>query len=434
MFDTSVSSSPFHVYSLPIPALFPNPRLNMAAHLVLSKIASRGRDKVAISAQWGRDTLSKVMIDSTRKWVWDIVRDGLVQNNVVHEDSHYIPGLRAKTYSLTPEYMYVPTRVITSPHITWKPRDTTSHRSANGVGSVPSWAMESLTSAALDVPRLVHDLVVSRGVPTELAGQLGRTGSRFVTADFNAICDAIHEYAGAMADWQDSRDLTPVWQCWVDGDTWAHRDPSGNRLHTPITNMARKHRKYLYSVNEPVDTRYVEIDAVNSQVIFVASLALRDLRSRDATSFADTAYAGQFYEVTFRAVHNRDMLLHERDAWKTSVMATWLYATPQVQANSKEGRAIGALWPNVHTWLLERKKRDGVAAVPCDMQRLEASIWVDNLIPRLGEARITVWTVHDCVIVPERAASTARELITSAYTAANIVAPVLRTTQLSEIG
>lgn len=452
MFDTSVSIAPFYVYSLPIPPIFDDPRLNAAAQVVLSKVAIRGRERVAIGAQWGRATFSKITRNGAREWVWDAVRSGLLEKGVLVEHAHYVPGFKSKAYSLSPEYMYVPTRVIESPHITWKAPSAPASGHAATSPALPTklapavnvhpWASESLQRVALDVPRLVRDMLLARGVPTKLADELSQgtgtaseatTEKRFATADFNTICDAIAAHAGPMADWEDSRDLTPVWQCWVDGNTWLYRDPAGQRLHTPITNMARKHRKYLYAVSEPAGTRYVEIDAVNSQVLFVAALVAKemsaaDIVAGDAADFAYTARMGLFYERSFTAVYGRTPTIAERDAWKATVMSTWLYATPQVQANSKEGAAIGALWPSVHTWLLARKRRDGVAAVPCEMQRLEASIWIDQLIPLLAAREIVAWTIHDCVIVPEHAEETVRELIWQAYEAAQVPAPILRTT------
>lgn len=389
--------------------LFDDPRLSSAAVDVVDRLGDRdpGDPGVSINKVWATDRYGKIGPRGKQQLVWSVVKDGLIDRGVVEAGRSYVPGQRAKRYKLTEEWAQKPK--VRRPAPISSPR----HK-GDGARPVPPWARYCLDMAKCDLSRAVYDHMVSYGVDTETARELS------LEPDFNAIVSALAKSTDPQTCAVASREMVPLWRWQVDGVTWAFRDERGHRLHTPVTNLPSMWRPYLRFGGKAQSPGLVEIDAVNSQMVFAAALAVDALGTPDARAFADCCGAGLFYETTFSACYGRAPSPAERESWKRKIMGAWLYADIHVQRNSKEAAAVRSLWPSVDRWILERKVSEGESAVPCDMQQREAAIWVDRLIPALAERSIPVWTVHDCAIVPAEHAAIAEAEIRALYAAAGI--------------
>lgn len=399
----NLASPESHVY---IPAgadtLFTEARLNACAVDIVNRIGSE--QGATIDRGWACSYYGQIGERGKQQWVWYTVRESLIDRGVMEAGRSYIPGARAKRYKLTAEWAAKPKKRYPAP------ADETREQ-REGARPVPSWAAACLHAARFDLAAACSTLMLAAGVEGDKARELS------AALDFNAIGEEIERAAGTAHAAQATDRMATLWRWRVDGNAWAFRDPSGHRLHTPITNLHRPLRAHLDFGALASSPALVEIDARNSQVVFLAAIAVRELGTADARAFAAVCYSGRFYEESFAAVYGREPSAAERDAWKAKVMGAWLYAEAHVQKNSKEGQAIGALWPNVHTWILERKRAGGVAALPCDMQRTEAGLWIDRLVPALEAARVPVFTIHDCAIVPADATDTALTIVRGLYSA-----------------
>jgi hypothetical protein len=353
--------------------------------------------------------------------VWHVVRDGLIAAGVIERTGTHIAGVRSQRYTLTDAWSDRPR--VRVPGTVREPGDR------EGAAPVPGWGMSCLYAATFDLPAMLVAELTDAGVGEDKARELAGA------PDYNAIVSAVRSAGGAELATTVSSRLTTLWRWRVDGRPWGFRDRSGLRLHTPITNLAKRWRRYLgFGPLTPDGIGgLVCIDAKNSQPGILAMLAARERPTADALHMQQVCAEGKFYEVTFHAVHGRWPTPAEREDWKETVMSTWLYADGVCQLKSREGKALAALWPTVHQWMLDQKlgcKRgdDGELTfnytrdLPCKMQQAEAELWIDALIPRLEAERIPVFTVHDSAIVADVHAARTLEIIEELYAARGILA------------
>lgn len=257
------------------------------------------------------------------------------------------------------------------------------------------------------------------------------------------------------------------------------RDKFAGRLHSPVTNLSKDLRGFLtFGALASDDGGLVKIDGVNAQVVFLADVVRREIHTcpeamrieqeiaagtypdpnaRGLADFARTCGEGLFYETTHVAVYGHEpsrtkmveyrekrktkhpvtgwftiKLMSERDAWKKRIMGGYLFSRFVVQDSSDEGIAINKLWPSVGAFMRAHKSAyldgDGVfhcedtSRLPQRMQRAEAAIWIDALMPALGEERIPVFTIHDAVLVPAAQAARTLEIIEALYAARGLAA------------
>lgn len=418
--DTVTDSNP-HIYipagadSLPL-----DPVAIAAACDLIDRVARRPTG-VAIHAadaqkRYGRPGKHK----GPRRYLFDVVCESLIGAGVVETDGGYKVKSHAKEYRLTEQWHN--RRRVRAPAIYRKPAER-----GEGARPVPPWLRYCAESASYDMEGSHLYMLGDVGVDAATGRQLtdaccfGEDPDGGHTAGFNAIGEEIERVAPALGSIVGDR-MSSLWRWRVDRVSWAYRDPSGFRLHTPITNMAHELRPFLGFGRLSADTELWEIDAKNSQPVILATLAVQALDTPDARQLAEICAAGQFYEETYLAVYGRYPTKLEREAWKPKIMQTWLYGTVAAQNGSKEGKALARHWPTVHQWIIDKKKAGGVSALPCEMQAAESSIWIDALAPELERRRIPVFTVHDCVIVPASAVDDAHAAVAQVYADAGIVA------------
>jgi hypothetical protein len=344
-----------------------------------------------------------------------------------------MPGVRAKRFKLSDDWASRPRRRYPAE---MGPRQYKARENDETL-PIPAWAMSCLHAATFDLEGAVTEILLCAGVDKDTADALA------AECDFNKIADAIRAHTNEVYEGKATERMVALWRWQVDHQTWARRDQSGHRLHTaisslannenpktkrgaPVDNSGKKHaglRQFLsLGPLGDDDGALVEIDAVNSQMVFVAKLAVDELGTDDAREFAEVCYGGRFYEESFFTVKGRYPTHEERKAWKGSVMGAWLYGEMNAQQFSKTGVALAARWPSVHGMIFGTKKEHDTAELPCRMQQLEAALWIDQLVPALAAAKVPMLTVHDCVIVPASKAATARKIIEDIYEKAGMTA------------
>lgn len=260
--------------------------------------------------------------------------------------------------------------------------------------------------ATLDL-RSVLAAIKTATAPPETLADIEEDRDKDDTRDVQVI-------ARAQAD---SR-VRMLWSWRVRGRVRCHRDPSGYRLHTPITRLPRELRPFLSFKGEPL----VGIDCKNSQMCLLARAALRETKgSAHAVNFADVCAAGRFYEESFHAVHGRYPTPRERQAWKSRVMAIWLYARSGCMKYEQSAQLLALRWPSVHVWMWSQKF-NGPRDLPCRMQREESAIWIDQLGPELERIGCPGVTAHDSVFVPVSREAEVRAVLERLYAAEGVQA------------
>ena len=336
-----------------------------------------------------------------QSYVWDKVRDELEAQRIIAQTSGYVVKLRAKKYALELSWRNRPRLRVENPIGPRYPRES------NCPIPTPIWLEDHIAGAQIDTIAATRFLLHEVGADTTTAQALAEHG------DFNEIGRAVRAHAGLVAAHAVTDRLVPMYRWQRDGHTWTTRDPNGWRVHTPISNLPAELRPFLRfgAVAEPL----AEIDATNSQAVFLAAVAHRELACTETEEFADICGRGQFYEETYRVVYGVYPTREQRSGWKERIFETWLYANLGCQVGSPIGRSIGARFPTIHKWMGDIKRANGTAHLPCAMQRAEAHLWIDTLVPRLEMHGIPAFTVHDCIIVPESASRVSLGLIEALY-------------------
>lgn len=192
--------------------------------------------------------------------------------------------------------------------------------------------------------------------------------------------------------------LKYIWRWQVDGRQWAHRDSSGHRLHNVLASLSKDMRRFVSF--DGVDEELVVIDAKNSQMSILASMALKKLGPKgDIVDVVEHCAAGTFYEWTFELAYGcapKDK--DERNRHKKAVMSSCVYRESEKMEQSDLGQALAEALP-VFTGFLVDEKTD-TSILPCRAQQIEASIWLDQLAPELAARRIPALPIHDSVVVP----------------------------------
>ena len=428
--DSLTDSTPHLYYPAGADALLPaDPLSNAAAKDLISWVGTRAAGVPILSekaqARYGRPGKR-----GPRVPLYNTVRDTLIGTGVIETDGSYKKHTRAKQYRLTAPWQG--RRRVRAPAIF---RDDGERK--EGARPVPAWLEYNVKSAAYDIGAAHLYLLADVGVDPARALELV-DACAFPAGDsagFNAIGEEIERVTRARyaalpeGDLREgvikglmtvvNERLMSLWRWRVDHESWAYRDPSGYRLHTPITNMAHELRPFLGFGVLSDETELWEIDAKNSQPLLLATLAARELKTHDANDLAAICARGEFWEETYCAVHGRLPTPAERERWKPHLMATWLYG-PVDAMNGKEGKALKKNWPSVHDWIRARKMLSGVDALPCDMQAEESKLWIDTLGPELERLHIPVFTVHDAAIVPASKVDATLAAVRAIYAAAGI--------------
>ncbi|WP_434417769.1 hypothetical protein [Nannocystis pusilla] len=378
-------------------------------HLI-DKIARRSGEEdegARIHAEESRRRYGRIGPD--KRWIFDIIRVDLVSRGIIRctrwadKDRN-----QSRMYKLTAEWRDRPRRQYPTPIERETPRRPDTRET-------PPWARYCVEIATFDLAGMLREIMTFAGVSADKALELS------AALNFNAIADEIERVAGSAAAVAATEHMAQVWRWRIDGQCKIGRDPNGERLHTPVTNLGGVWRAHLGF--RGVDG-LVCIDARNSQMPLVASRAVADLGNaadESTRDFVSVCAAGGFYEETYRECNGRPFADEgEREAWKSQIMKDWFYCSATHQARTAAGRVLAKRWPQIHAWLLAYKRAHGVTALPCAMQKWEASLWIDQLVPALAARSIPVLTVHDSVLVPADREAEVMELIKSIYATAEI--------------
>lgn len=357
-----------------------------------------------------------------RQFVFDVVRTGLTSQGVIETDGGYRAPNKAKgiegkcrRYRLSDEWA---SRPIVRVPAAYEFQD----RDRESALPVPRWSTYCDALVTFDLPGAHLWLMLDAGVSEDEARSIvdacdfprgSRDGVGLVGAAVRRVAPQLvretNSRVAHMWKWRVDRALRPP-----------SRDPSGHRLHTPVSNLAKDLRAFVGLDSKAAGPLY-EIDARNSQPAILAALAVSELGTADALHLASICAEGNFYEETHEIVKGRGFISDaERELWKETMFASWVYGDLEDMDN-RACKALARAFPTVDAWIRKHKEK-GTAALPCAMQRKEAAIWIDGLAPLLESRDIRAVTIHDSVLVSEADRDTVHALLRGLYSDAGIAA------------
>lgn len=308
-----------------------------------------------------------------RPRTWAVIRQDLLDRGIIEietsetSDASYSPGKSSMQYRLTRPWRRAPLaeRVVVQDDLPPDPPRQTSSVDGSALVS-PAWYVRCLETVDFDLDGACDYLLAWAGAgnPAE------RTYDGLVAAILASSPPdwAVAEAAAEREDGDERTDaeivrdsvlsqLAHVWRWRVDR-RWSrrhvgacYRDARGHRLHSPITSLAGRLRRFLSFGGAPL----AGIDAKNSQMTILAAACKQvHPNAADVREFAAVCEGGRFYEEAWRTAHEVDCdpTRIERQKWKSSIMGVFLYAKNKVQSHAEVALRLAARWPTLQGWVL----------------------------------------------------------------------------------
>lgn len=428
---------------------------------------ANGGEWLHMNAVDNRERYGRPMIGGRRHWTWDLVTVDLYRRGIIEleksatSNATYVPEACSMGYRLAPRWRdVVGVELVERPAALWVPEPVADppRREDGSLVEVSSWADHCIRTVEFDLAAAQRLVLRTYGADVP---------ERFDFASLQAAIMASTAPADVLADCEDKRRVRPIgedptkptwergrlmdkngeWvedkrsrrddrpvediargcaiarlkglQRWrVEGVCRVKRDPSGWRLHSPVTRLASELRQFLSYNGEPL----VGIDCRNSQMTLLAKFALEQSNGApDAVDFYEVCGRGHFYEEAHHTVYGHYPTPEERKVFKPKSMGGWLYAHRGVQRNADLALKLAERWPSVHAAMLAAKA-NRTRDLPCLMQRREATLWIDTLLPMLERIGCPGVTAHDSVYVPVSRRDEVLTIVRSIYAVAGIKA------------
>ena len=217
------------------------------------------------------------------------------------------------------------------------------------------------------------------------------------------------------------------------------KDESGHRFHSPWTNTNSVVRSAITINNEDV----VELDLKNSQFFFLANLANTEvisllesewhhllplteiqsiyadlMQNDDFVDFLQLAREGRLYEE-----FQTRLKIRERHTAKEMVIRYMFSNSGQFRWDERRFRRAG--FPS----LVEFRNRlnfDGLKTIPTMLQRIEAYVIIDCIVPRIYERDLApIVTVHDSIICRRSVSNNVRGIMLDVFDELGFSEPII---------
>lgn len=166
------------------------------------------------------------------------------------------------------------------------------------------------------------------------------------------------------------------------------RGRSVNRLFSPWTSAPRELRKACFLANESI----VSFDLQASQPTLIGLLAGDDAFSQACLNDELYGHIGTVYSV-------------EREEAKR-IFLSYIYG-PNRKPTARNKQAlfvqqyVAERFPNTHAFVWRSKERD-YSAFACQLQNMEAQIFVEGILAEMKQKGVPALTVHDSLSVTEK--------------------------------
>lgn len=190
----------------------------------------------------------------------------------------------------------------------------------------------------------------------------------------------------------------------IQGNLYARRNDTNNRLDTNFTNMPKEIRKLVRDLNG-----LSEIDMVNSQPTILSNMMKMDSEFEmnsdpDVSHYHLLCNTGKLYEFM-----QDYWKLDDRDDVKPLIYRV-MFSNPKYMDWPQEG--FDKNFHGVFQYIQDKKlNSNSWKNFAVSLQKLESEIWLDTIKPVLNDNDIIHTTVHDSVIVSDDQLELSTELI-----------------------
>lgn len=198
-------------------------------------------------------------------------------------------------------------------------------------------------------------------------------------------------------------------------------DNTAGRVHNNITNMSKMLRPFLRHEN----SRLIEIDIANSQPFLFNILInsyMKDHRESITDIYNNLSYVtdleiyknltskGEFYEYLMSEL----AITEQREAFKIRFYKKVFYCAENPSYVSTERNQFRQLFPTVSK-IISYYKKDDFRQLAIKLQKAEADIMINTIVPVLAEKDIFLLTIHDSILTTKDNAGIVKETILAEF-------------------
>jgi hypothetical protein len=207
-------------------------------------------------------------------------------------------------------------------------------------------------------------------------------------------------------------------------------DSTAGRVHNNITNLPKNLRQFLRYENRAL----IEIDIANSQPFLFNILIYRYLsqysdslsnsgsniilsyvhpnytKYPDIELYKELTSKGMFYEYLMDKLG----ITENRDSFKIRFFKKIFYSRENDNYVTAERKAFKGLFPKVAE-IISHYKKDGYKQLAIQLQRVEAAIMINKIVPLLAKQKIYVLTIHDSFLTTNENIAVVEKIILAEF-------------------
>lgn len=314
------------------------------------------------------------VLSNYRRYLNDLIENGVIETN-----NQYRVGEESKGYRLTPKYANVKFREV-------QIRDKRINE------KIICFREKQKQKIKLNQHRYIYDCLEKVSMDVE--------GARSLIEVSN-----LNEYE--YSSYSISVDM-------IESQTWFQTvDSTAGRVHNNITNLSKKLRPFLRYENKPL----VEVDVRNSQPFFF-NLLIRDYfnppspsvslpsfptflpyvtksktECTDLELYRELTSTGEFYEYLMKKTGYNEC----RKNFKIRFFKNVFYSKENDNYMSADRKMFKHLFPTVAK-IVSFYKKDDHRVLARLLQKAEADIMINKIVPRLADKGIYCLTIHDSIL------------------------------------
>jgi hypothetical protein len=217
------------------------------------------------------------------------------------------------------------------------------------------------------------------------------------------------------------------WNCSIDmihfKDWFFVVDKTAGRVHNNITNLSKNFRPFLKFNNQ----KLVEIDISNSQPLLFNILISRYLfrytnycgiilpyvpQNSDLRFYKELTEQGKFYEYLMEEFG----IYENRSLFKVRFFSKVFYSK---ENENEEREHFKKLFPGVAD-IISYYKKVNYKDLAIQLQRIEADIMINLIVPRLANKNIFILTIHDSILTIPDNVELVKEIIMNEFKKYNL--------------
>ncbi|QEM10194.1 hypothetical protein [Mucilaginibacter rubeus] len=189
--------------------------------------------------------------------------------------------------------------------------------------------------------------------------------------------------------------------CFYLNDTYCRRNRNTHRVYSSVTSMPGRYRDFL----EFEGLTLYQIDLKNAQILLSVSKIIEEFRAEygdieplttDIRDFKHLAETGKFYEYMANRIGVDITNEKLRSKFKEMFFKEIFYSKNSNRATQLK-HAFNLAFPTVAA-IIRHIKRHDYRQFAIQLQRLEASIFIDEVLRELYSMNITAFSIHDSIV------------------------------------